>query len=405
MGTMLPHGLRAARQWARLADLRPPAGRVHDVTMTTAPRAMSAAYTERHAQGWISRCDAHGAPRALLEGYTTEASAQRIADHHDTEEHPTMTTATTLTAAALAPRAGRIIRALLADDPALAHTLASHAAAALLLTTEERTAAAAGAILDDCAEIARESLAALHALDADAAALLDAPAREIDAEAAEVLAAVLRGLAALRTTWDRREAPAIDAAILYGMGGRLREAVDALAEVLRRSTEGAEGLADAATLEGLAEARAALEAARAVLDRLDPFAGAEVIAAYTAADAEADGLLWRMPAEIAGPAMPVLLTRAAYADAVQWERSGGWNDETGRAHDVAMLLRMGPGTAALRAPGRPALLKVLRIPNRTPRGALSTSTRATMARLEVLAEGYDLTGAPCLIVRLEGERD
>ena len=129
-----------------------------------------------------------------------------------------------------------------------------------------------------------------------------------------------------------------------------------------------------------------------------------LIYAYTASDAERDGVLIRFsPATTleAGYALPVLLTQKAYREAVQWTRGGSWQTEDARWWDVLMVARRA-GKAALKTGGK-QLTRVLRVPNLTAAGNLSRAERASGVSLEVHAEGFDLTGAPCIIISIPGE--
>lgn len=92
----------------------------------------------------------------------------------------------------------------------------------------------------------------------------------------------------------------------------------------------------------------------------------EVIYAYTREQAIADGALVDVTAlaREAGFICPVAMTRAAWAHAVEWTRSEGWQDETGRAWDVVWM-----ANRAARATGRPSRVNfdLYRVPN-TGRG-------------------------------------
>jgi hypothetical protein len=129
-----------------------------------------------------------------------------------------------------------------------------------------------------------------------------------------------------------------------------------------------------------------------------------LIYAYTASDAERDGLLLRFsPATTleAGYALPVLITQKAYEEAVQWTRGGAWQSEDARWWDVLMVARRA-GAAALKT-GRAQPTRVLRVPNLTAAGKPSRAERPSGVSLEVRAEGFDLTGSPCIIISIPGE--
>jgi len=130
-----------------------------------------------------------------------------------------------------------------------------------------------------------------------------------------------------------------------------------------------------------------------------------LIYAYTASDAERDGLLLRFsPATTleAGYALPVLLTQKAYAEAVEWTRGGSWQTENARWWDVLMVARRA-AAAALKT-GSTQLTRVARVPNLTDSGKPSRAERPKGVSLEVHAEGFDLTGTPCIIISTPGER-
>jgi hypothetical protein len=131
----------------------------------------------------------------------------------------------------------------------------------------------------------------------------------------------------------------------------------------------------------------------------------EVIFAYTAADAVRDGGAVEFnPATAleAGYALPVIMTRAAYEDTVEWTRPEEWlQSMDARFWDVLTMLRAA-GKAALES-GRSYQFRVARIANKNKSGALSKSTTAYVTTLVVRAEGFDQSGTPCLMVRLPGE--
>lgn len=96
----------------------------------------------------------------------------------------------------------------------------------------------------------------------------------------------------------------------------------------------------------------------------------------------------------------MLLTKAAHREVVEWTRGGGWQSEDARFWDVLSVIR-GAAKAAL-ASGRPYETKVYRVPNHTRSGALSRSETTTVQRFVIRAEGWNLTGEPCIIVVLPG---
>lgn len=131
----------------------------------------------------------------------------------------------------------------------------------------------------------------------------------------------------------------------------------------------------------------------------------DVIYSYTAADAVRDGVTVQFnPATAleAGFALPVIMTRAAYEDAVEWTRPEQWlQGMDARFWDVLTMVRA-PGKAALDS-GRAYQFRVARLVNKTKAGNLSKSETAQVTTLVVRAEGYDTTGAPCLIISMPGE--
>lgn len=129
-----------------------------------------------------------------------------------------------------------------------------------------------------------------------------------------------------------------------------------------------------------------------------------LIYAYTASDAERDGLLLRFsPATTleAGYRLPVLLTQAAYAAAVEWTRGGSWQSEEARWWDVLSVSRRAAAMAL--KTGQTQLTRVARVPNLTASGKPSRAEHPQGVSLEVHAEGFDLTGTPCIIISIPGE--
>lgn len=129
-----------------------------------------------------------------------------------------------------------------------------------------------------------------------------------------------------------------------------------------------------------------------------------VIFAYTAADAVADGNSARPFPELAQEAgynLPVILTRAAYADVVEWTRTDAPQDETGRFWDVLTMARRAAQHAAA-DPGAPFPFQVLRLPN-TVNGKHSRAEISRLAVLTVRVEIFDRDMTPCLVIALPGE--
>lgn len=136
----------------------------------------------------------------------------------------------------------------------------------------------------------------------------------------------------------------------------------------------------------------------------DFFAGAEIISIYAAEEAVADGLLVQFsPATAleAGYALPVLLTRAAYEEAVEWTRDTTLQSEDARFWDVLTVIRT-TAKATLRD-GKIRQTHVHRIANRTPSGKPSSAITPAKMQLQISAEGLNALGAPCLIIALPGE--
>lgn len=124
-----------------------------------------------------------------------------------------------------------------------------------------------------------------------------------------------------------------------------------------------------------------------------------VIHAYTASQAVEDGVSVQFNPATAlecGYALPVILTRAAYADAVEWTRRDDVQDADARFWDVLNMARR-PAQAAMRD-SEAHTFRVYRLANTTPSGRPSKAETATLTTLTVRAEGYDLSGAPCLVI-------
>lgn len=126
------------------------------------------------------------------------------------------------------------------------------------------------------------------------------------------------------------------------------------------------------------------------------FDGAEIIYAYTRAEALADGVLVdaTSTAEEAGFTIPVALTRAAWEECVTWDPDHGqWQDEAGRLWDVCWMAFC----AARLRPGRDRVtFHVLRVPNR-PR------TRIARGVALVAHVGPGDTADPVVTIMLPGE--
>lgn len=134
----------------------------------------------------------------------------------------------------------------------------------------------------------------------------------------------------------------------------------------------------------------------------------EPIYAYTVADAIRDEQMIQFsPATAleAGYAIPVVLTNAAYADAIEWTRpdGAGWQTADARFWDVLSVARPA-AKAALNEPGGKFRTRVLRVPNKAPSGAWSRASDPSFSQwINVSIEGFDHSGAPCLVLSLQGE--
>lgn len=99
-----------------------------------------------------------------------------------------------------------------------------------------------------------------------------------------------------------------------------------------------------------------------------------------------------------GLPFPVLLTHAAYGDAVRWERSD--RDETEAARLDALLAAVASQRQHLyRHPNRRHVTVVHRLLNRAPSGALALGVLPTPAHLSVEL-GVDEVGDPVIVVGL-----
>ncbi|NEA22664.1 DUF6573 family protein [Actinomadura bangladeshensis] len=140
------------------------------------------------------------------------------------------------------------------------------------------------------------------------------------------------------------------------------------------------------------------------MDDLDP---GPVIDAHSRADAIAAGQLIEARAELVRDARlryPVALTRAAWADCVQWtdedgEETGALQDEDGRLFDVLTMSR----AALTRASGDRAVATV----HRVPRGVLYREDDADdiplVYLLVTVAPGDDWK--PCITISQLNEED
>ncbi|TFC64399.1 hypothetical protein E3O53_07935 [Cryobacterium sp. TMT2-18-3] len=136
--------------------------------------------------------------------------------------------------------------------------------------------------------------------------------------------------------------------------------------------------------------------------KLDEFG--PVVYSFTPADAVADGTFVRLPKPLAAEVLydlPVVLTRAAYEDAVLWERGLNETEDT-RGYDVLWMAKR-QALNALNAPGERFPYTMHRIENRTSDGRISTSLSWERICLHVVAQPYNRSGDPCITILLPNE--
>ena len=124
----------------------------------------------------------------------------------------------------------------------------------------------------------------------------------------------------------------------------------------------------------------------------------------TVAEAVANGTVVRLPKALATEVRydaPVVLTRAAYQDAVRWERTGCEAEDL-RGYDVLWMAKRA-ALDALRVPGQRFLFTMQRVENRTMDGHLSSSIGHERISLDVVAQPFDRSGRACIIVMLSSE--
>ncbi|MDO5867065.1 MULTISPECIES: DUF6573 family protein [Paenarthrobacter] len=133
----------------------------------------------------------------------------------------------------------------------------------------------------------------------------------------------------------------------------------------------------------------------------DFWTGAEVISAYTRAQAIEDGALVDVSttAQEAGFRWPVALTAAVQAEAVAWDgENGEYQDERGRLWDVVFMA----GIAVRRNRGRHAAetsrlpYAIYRVPN------VPDATESTELQLVIAVSGGD-DGEPVMTIMLPHE--
>lgn len=129
----------------------------------------------------------------------------------------------------------------------------------------------------------------------------------------------------------------------------------------------------------------------------------EPISVYTVEQGVADGLFVQLDPQLcaeAGYSLPVVLTRAAWADLVEWKR-GPYNDETGRTWDVLTMAR-GVAKASLRDQRRRNFW-MYRVPHLTPSGRPSTSCTAQRVQVSAVVQAWNTEGAACVTILLPTE--
>lgn len=132
------------------------------------------------------------------------------------------------------------------------------------------------------------------------------------------------------------------------------------------------------------------------------FGSAEPIHVYTVQDAISDGTLVQIDEDLTkqyGFRWPVVMTKAAWTDAVEWTRDNASQDEDGRAWDVLTILRL----FVPRLADGPQTTHVMRIANTTPSGAPSKAMHPSACMLTFSAAAMNPAGDPCLMVTLPGE--
>lgn len=125
---------------------------------------------------------------------------------------------------------------------------------------------------------------------------------------------------------------------------------------------------------------------------------------YTAADAVEDGSAVHFnPATAlgAGYLFPVILTRRAFEEVVEWTRPDRGLDQGMDARFGALLSSAREASSGALRDGRTYLVEVERIPNASgPGGALSQVTAPVAVMLAVRVEGFNMAGDPCLVISL-----
>lgn len=128
------------------------------------------------------------------------------------------------------------------------------------------------------------------------------------------------------------------------------------------------------------------------------------ISVYTTEQGVADGVMVLAPeadCREAGYNLPVVFTIAAWTDLVKWDDNPG-QDEAGRLWDVLHMARRA-AKAAFADPQERYTFRMVRVPYLTKSGNRSRGQRPLLVSVDVVVQGYDLTGRPCLTVLLPSE--
>lgn len=130
----------------------------------------------------------------------------------------------------------------------------------------------------------------------------------------------------------------------------------------------------------------------------------EPISVYTVRDGVRDEVMIEAPAadaQEAGYHLPVVFTKDAHTDLVTWD-DDPCQDERGRLWDVLMMMR-GAAKAAMADPGGRYAFTLYRVPYLTKSGNRSRAITTQRVTRHIVAQGYDLDGAPCLTILMPNE--
>lgn len=128
------------------------------------------------------------------------------------------------------------------------------------------------------------------------------------------------------------------------------------------------------------------------------------ISVYTTAQGVADGVMVLAPeadTREAGYNIPVVFTKAAHRDLVEWDDDPG-QDEAGRLWDVLHMARAA-AKAAARNPQERYTFRMVRVPFLTKSGKRSRAELPVLVRVDVVVQGYDQSGRPCVTILLPAE--